>query len=47
MIYWHQCAYPGAFPWEKKETYLGTAPLSTGHQLQISQVLWVPLNTTH
>lgn len=27
--------------------FLGTAPLSTGHQLQISQVLWVPLNTTH
>lgn len=36
-----------ALPRERKETHLGTAPRSTGHQLQISQVLWVPLNTTH
>lgn len=30
-----------------RETYVGTLPLSTGHQAWISQVLWVSLNTTH
>lgn len=38
---------PGAGMEDAGETYTGTAPLSTGHQPRISQVLWVPLNTTH
>lgn len=40
-------AGPGALPWGLGKTYTGTVPLSTGHQPQISHVLWVPLNTTH
>lgn len=41
----------GALPWRwegwERDTYTGTVLLSTGHQPWISQVLWVPLNSTH